>query len=137
MTGPRQATRLAAVGCLVAVALSCAAMHRGMIRTSGIEQSVLLLVTRHDQYVEADFESHVISASEHASQLAQSARLIRALEVAPIGLVKGADIKTDLLAVAERHDAHVLGDANLEPSRKQVYLMTSRVLRRLVEEATR
>lgn len=108
------------------------------IRVDAIDGLVTKVTTRHDAYVRADPD---LSAGDAAAHLSESALLHDLLENAPTAgffgfgesrRVAGADIAPLIDSIGDRHDAYVAHDDALSPLLRDVYLHSTKILRRLV-----
>lgn len=106
----------------------------GLVRVDAIDNAVVDVTARHDDYVSND-ES--LSDIDKGNMLMTSRGLRETLVGAPGDTVPVSAIAADVNEVTLRHDAYVTNDDLLPQLDKSIYLREAELLRRVVEEASK
>lgn len=103
---------------------SCALLTpRGQVDASAIRDTVLIVVERHDKYVEADA---ALDDGSKSAALEQSASLLSLVQK---DSVSQTVLKLKAQPVCDRHDEYVDSDASLTDLQHRVYHNSTDVLR--------
>ena len=122
---------VALLGWLTALALvfavGCCSVSP-LLQVAAIKKPVILIVERHDAYVEADAS---LSQEDASKYLSESAGLMALIESNM--QVTQAEIKPLAVSVCARHDAYVKGDQNLDDLHRRTYLRSTALLIQVID----
>lgn len=110
---------------------ACAAIEEGKIYRENIADAVLIIVERHDAYVNND---GTLTDADRGELCVQSARLQLLIEQ-DNEYINAEEVIDRLTPVLTRHDAYLAADRTISDLQRRAAELNSRALWKLIEES--